>query len=73
MSDPTSRVLQLLSLLQTHRFWAGTELAERLEVSGRTLRRDVDRLRSLGYEVDATPGAGGGAAAWSAAGEVSGR
>ncbi len=60
MSDPTSRVLQLLSLLQTHRFWAGTELAERLEVSGRTLRRDVDRLRSLGYEVDATPGAAGG-------------
>src|SRR5918993_287670 len=53
MSDPTARVLQLLSLLQTHKFWPGTELSERLEVSGRTLRRDVDRLRELGYPVDA--------------------
>lgn len=60
MSDPTSRVLQLLSLLQTHTFWPGTELATRLEVSARTLRRDVDRLRQLGYPVDATPGAAGG-------------
>jgi predicted DNA-binding transcriptional regulator YafY len=59
-NDPTARVLQLLSLLQTHRFWPGTELAERLEVSARTLRRDVDRLRTLGYPVDATPGAAGG-------------
>ncbi len=60
MSDPTSRVLQLLSLLQTHRFWPGTELADRLRVSPRTLRRDVDRLRELGYLVDATPGVAGG-------------
>jgi predicted DNA-binding transcriptional regulator YafY len=60
MSDPTSRVLDLLSLLQTHRFWAGSELSERLGVSDRTLRRDVDRLRSLGYPVDATPGVAGG-------------
>lgn len=60
MQDPTARVLQLLSLLQTHRFWPGPELAERLEVSDRTLRRDVDRLRGLGYPVDATPGAAGG-------------
>src|SRR5215207_10831654 len=60
MSDPTARVLQLLSLLQTHKFWPGVELAERLEVSGRTLRRDVDRLRELGYPVDATPGVAGG-------------
>ena len=60
MSDPTARVLQLLSLLQTHKFWPGTELSERLEVSGRTLRRDVDRLRELGYPVDATPGVAGG-------------
>ena len=60
MQDPTARVLQLLSLLQTHRFWPGAELAERLDVSGRTLRRDVDRLRDLGYPVDATPGVAGG-------------
>lgn len=60
MNDPTARVLELLSLLQTHKFWSGTELSERLGVSGRTLRRDVDRLRSLGYPVDATPGVAGG-------------
>jgi predicted DNA-binding transcriptional regulator YafY len=60
MSDPTARVLQLLSLLQTHRFWPGTELAARLGVSPRTLRRDVERLRELGYLVDATPGIAGG-------------
>jgi predicted DNA-binding transcriptional regulator YafY len=60
MNDPTGRVLQLLSLLQTHKFWPGGELADRLEVSGRTLRRDVDRLRDLGYPVDATPGVAGG-------------
>ncbi len=60
MNDPTGRVLELLSLLQTHRFWPGLELAGRLEVSERTLRRDVDRLRSLGYLVDATPGVAGG-------------
>ncbi|CAN5590119.1 YafY family protein [soil metagenome] len=60
MSDPTSRVLQLLNLLQTHRFWPGNELSDRLDVSPRTLRRDVDRLRELGYLVDATPGVAGG-------------
>ena len=59
-SDPTARALQLLSLLQIHRFWPGTELAERLGVSARTLRRDVERLRDLGYDVDATPGVAGG-------------
>jgi predicted DNA-binding transcriptional regulator YafY len=58
--DPTERALLLLSLLQTHRFWPGEELTERLGVSARTLRRDVDRLRALGYPVDATPGTGGG-------------
>jgi predicted DNA-binding transcriptional regulator YafY len=47
-------------LLQTHQFWPGVELAERLGVSARTLRRDVDRLRELGYPVDATPGVAGG-------------
>ncbi|MCK6211220.1 YafY family transcriptional regulator [Georgenia sp. EYE_87] len=60
MSDPTARALRLLSLLQTHRFWSGPELAGRLGVSERTLRRDVDRLRELGYRVAAQPGAAGG-------------
>lgn len=60
INDPTGRVLELLSLLQTHRFWPGADLAARLEVSERTLRRDIDRLRLLGYPVDATPGANGG-------------
>ena len=49
-------MLQLLSLLQTHRFWSGGELATRLEVSERTVRRDVDRLRDLGYPVHASRG-----------------
>lgn len=53
-------MLQLLALLQTHRYWSGTELAARLEVSDRTLRRDVDRLRDLGYPVNAGRGVGGG-------------
>lgn len=60
MSDPTSRMLRLLSLLQTHRHWSGTELAERLAVSTRTIRRDIDRLRELGYPVAALQGAEGG-------------
>ena len=60
MSDPTTRVLQLLNLMQTHRFWPGADLAERLGVSERTLRRDIERLRDLGYLVDATPGVAGG-------------
>jgi predicted DNA-binding transcriptional regulator YafY len=60
MSDPTSRALRLLSLLQTHRFWSGPDLAGRLGVSERTLRRDVDRLRELGYRVIAQPGSAGG-------------
>jgi len=60
MSDTRARMLRLLSLLQTHRDWSGTELAERLEVSPRTLRRDIDRLRVLGYPVQATRGSVGG-------------
>jgi predicted DNA-binding transcriptional regulator YafY len=54
------RLLTLLSLLQTPREWPGSELARRLEVSARTVRRDVDRLRDLGYPVEATMGAEGG-------------
>ncbi|HLT59702.1 MAG TPA: YafY family protein [Microlunatus sp.] len=60
MANTSSRTLRLLSLLQTHRYWAGVELAERLGVSVRTLRRDVDRLRELGYPVEAGRGVGGG-------------
>ncbi|HEU0318691.1 MAG TPA: HTH domain-containing protein, partial [Solirubrobacteraceae bacterium] len=60
MTDPTSRILRLLSLLQTHRFWSGIELADRLEVSSRTLRRDIDRIRELGYPVKASRGIAGG-------------
>jgi predicted DNA-binding transcriptional regulator YafY len=54
------RLLTLLSLLQTPREWPGSELARRLEVSPRTVRRDVERLRELGYPVEATMGAEGG-------------
>jgi predicted DNA-binding transcriptional regulator YafY len=60
MANTSSRTLRLLSLLQTHRFWPGDELADRLGVSARTLRRDVDRLRELGYPVDARRGIDGG-------------
>lgn len=62
MSDETttSRVLRLLTLLQSHRFWPGPELAERLGVSERTLRRDIERLRELDYRVEAVRGVAGG-------------
>ncbi|MBB5959480.1 putative DNA-binding transcriptional regulator YafY [Saccharothrix tamanrassetensis] len=60
MSDTPGRLLTLLSLLQTPREWPGSELARRLEVSPRTIRRDIDRLRDLGYPVHATMGAEGG-------------
>ena len=56
----SGRLLRLLSLLQTPRDWTGTELAERLEVSPRTIRNDIDRLRDLGYPVHATRGSVGG-------------
>ena len=56
----TARVLRLLDLLQSRPVWSGTELAERLGVTTRSVRRDVDRLRDLGYPVRATHGAGGG-------------
>lgn len=60
MSDTTTRALALLNLLQTHRHWPGAELATRLGVTERTVRRDVDRLRELGYRVESIPGAAGG-------------
>lgn len=60
MSDTPARLLKLLSLLQTPREWPGGELAERLDVSPRTIRRDVDRLRDLGYPVEASRGSVGG-------------
>lgn len=61
MSETTSaRLLRLLSLLQMHRDWTGPELAERLDVTTRTVRRDVDRLRELGYPVHAVMGPVGG-------------
>lgn len=60
MLETSARLLRLLSLLQTPRDWTGTELAERLEVSPRTIRNDVDRLRNLGYPVQATRGNVGG-------------
>jgi predicted DNA-binding transcriptional regulator YafY len=60
MTDTASRLLELLSLLQTRRDWPGHELAGRLEVSGRTIRRDVERLRELGYPVESLSGPTGG-------------
>jgi predicted DNA-binding transcriptional regulator YafY len=59
MSDTSSRLLGLLSLLQGRRDWRGNELADRLEVSGRTIRRDIERLRQLGYPVESLTGPGG--------------
>jgi predicted DNA-binding transcriptional regulator YafY len=60
MLNTSARLLRLLSLLQTSRDWTGPELAERLQVSGRTVRADVGRLRALGYPVVGTRGAIGG-------------
>ncbi|WP_190160143.1 helix-turn-helix transcriptional regulator [Streptomyces litmocidini] len=60
MWETSARLLRLLSLLQAHREWSGADLAERLGVTSRTVRRDVDRLRELGYPVHASPGTGGG-------------
>jgi predicted DNA-binding transcriptional regulator YafY len=56
----SGRLLRLLSLLQTPRDWTGTELARRLDVSSRTIRNDIERLRDLGYPVHATRGPIGG-------------
>src|ERR1700733_10114497 len=60
MSTPTTRALRLLSLMQNRRHWSGLELAARLEGAGRTLRRDVERLREMGYPVEARRGVDGG-------------
>jgi predicted DNA-binding transcriptional regulator YafY len=60
MSGTTTRALSLLNLLQTHRHWPGSELAARLGVTERTVRRDVERLRDLGYRIESSPGATGG-------------
>jgi len=60
MLTASSRLLRLLSLLQTRRHWAGAELAERLDIHPRTLRRDIERLRELGYPVHASSGVAGG-------------
>ena len=60
MSQTASRLLELLAMLQGRRDWPGDELAERLEVSVRTIRRDIERLRQLGYPVDSLTGAAGG-------------
>jgi predicted DNA-binding transcriptional regulator YafY len=60
MLETSARLLKLLSLLQVRRDWTGPELADRLSVDVRTIRRDVDKLRSLGYPVTSLPGATGG-------------
>jgi predicted DNA-binding transcriptional regulator YafY len=60
MSETSSRLLELLSLLQARRDWPGAELADRLDVSGRTIRRDIERLRGLGYPVESLSGPAGG-------------
>ncbi len=60
MLETSARLLRLLSLFQVRRYWSGKDLSERLEVTPRTLRRDVERLRSLGYPVHSTSGTAGG-------------
>ena len=60
MLSTSARLLELVSLLQTRRAWSGRELSDRLQIDVRTVRRDVDRLRQLGYPVEATRGVAGG-------------
>jgi predicted DNA-binding transcriptional regulator YafY len=60
MLETSARLLKLLSLLQTRKEWSGLELADELEVTTRTLRRDIDRLRDLGYPINGRIGVGGG-------------
>lgn len=60
MIQTSARLLELLTLLQRRREWTGPDLAERLEVGTRTIRRDIEKLRGLGYPIDAAPGVAGG-------------
>src|SRR5579862_17599 len=60
MLQTSARLLRLLSLFQAQRYWSGADLSSRLDVTAPTLRRDVDRLRSLGYPVHSTSGVAGG-------------
>src|SRR6201997_5277319 len=60
MLETSARLLRLLALFQARRYWSGADLSQRLDVTARTLRRDVDRLRSLGYPVHSTSGTAGG-------------
>jgi predicted DNA-binding transcriptional regulator YafY len=60
MLGTSARLLRLLSLFQAQRYWSGSDLSRRLDITARTLRRDVDRLRSLGYPVHSTTGTAGG-------------
>jgi len=60
MAETTARALKLLSLLQTHRHWTSAEISERLGITERTVRRDIDRLRELGYRIESSPGVAGG-------------
>ena len=62
MLETSARLLRLLALLQTRRDWNGPQLARELGVTTRTIRKDVERLRALGYPVDASPGVAGGCA-----------
>ena len=60
MSETSSRLLELLALLQGRRDWTGAELSDRLDVTPRTVRRDIERLRALGYPVESLTGPAGG-------------
>src|SRR5580765_3874057 len=60
MLETSARLLRLLSLFQRRKYWSGTDLADRLAVTSRTLRRDVDKLRTLGYPIHSTSGVEGG-------------
>jgi predicted DNA-binding transcriptional regulator YafY len=60
MLETSARLLRLLGLLQARRDWNGPQLARELGVTTRTIRKDVDRLRALGYSVNAAPGVAGG-------------
>ena len=70
MVQTSARLLALLSLLQVRREWTGQELADRLEVGPRTIRRDVDKLRSLGYPDRGRARAWPAATAWAPGGEL---